>query len=159
LWFLDPIGRCIIAGGRRLKMDVSLIGLSRLVLLVGQLIHGRVQAAPHHGKVVRLGEQRLELRVQQSGVEAWLLDRKLHTRPVAGRILRLTLTPKGQASQTVVMIGGRDHFRGVVALPELSEMSVTAELDGRGGAHAEFPWIVDEADRAADGDPLEGLKL
>jgi hypothetical protein len=140
-------------------MEVSIIGLSRLALLAGQLIHGRVQAAPHHGKVVQLGEQRLELRVLESGVEAWLLDRKLHTRPVAGRILRLTLTPKGQPSQTVVMIGGRDHFRGVVALPGRSELSVTAELDGRGGAHAEFPWTIDEADRVADGDPLGGLNL
>ena len=140
-------------------MEVSLIGLSRLALLAGQLMHGRVQAAPHDGKIVQFGEQRLELRVRESGVVAWLLDRKLHTKPVAGRILRLTLTPKGKPAQTVVMIGGRDHFRGVVALPALCEMSVTAELDGRGGPHAEFPWTIDETDRAADGDPLGGLKL
>jgi hypothetical protein len=132
-----------------------------LTLWAGELVDGHVHRAPHGGKIAHLGDGHLELRVNETELQVWLLDQRMRPLPPGPRSLRLTLAPKGRPTQTVVLTPAGDHLRATVDLTGLPDLQITAELrSGRRTAHASFRWtILDAKERIDDSDPSDGLKM
>jgi|SRR6185436_1366282 len=127
----------------------------------GELVDGHVHVAPHGGKIAHLGALHLEMRVEESRVRIWLLDRQMKTVAPKGQSLQVTISPKDRSKQVLSLVPEGDHFAAPADLVGLPTLQVTAALKAKGKrAQTTFRWtILDARERIDDSDPIDGRRL
>lgn len=130
---------------------LALLVCQAVVLWMGQKVDGHVHAPPHGGTIAHAGPYHLELLVEESWIEVWVLDARLKTVPPKDLSLRVTLEPKDREKQVLTLAPTGDRFRAAAKLEGFPDLVATAELaTAKGIVRGVFRWTLLDARHRMD---------